>query len=130
MSLRFSYDHIFITVRLLRVCRCGELSLTRGRVCNLLLLLVLANAVIFESESRGTRAHILLPRIRDFPIRRLLHLAGLRWRYSKPPPHGILTAKIKVTVTLRLAVYRHSARLGVKHFETHDQIFFSTELLR
>jgi hypothetical protein len=30
----------------------------------------------------------LLSQIRDFPFRRLLRLAGLRWRYSTPPPHG------------------------------------------
>jgi hypothetical protein len=29
-----------------------------------------------------------------------------------------------------LAVYRQSVRLGVRPLETHDQIFFSTELLR
>jgi hypothetical protein len=38
-------------------------------------------------EPRGTRDHILLSRIRDFPFRYLLRLAGLRWRYSTPPPH-------------------------------------------
>jgi hypothetical protein len=31
----------------------------------------------FRSESRGTRDHILLSQIRDFPFRRLLGLAGL-----------------------------------------------------
>jgi hypothetical protein len=76
-----AYDQIFITVRLLRVCWCGTLSLTRGRVCNLLLLLALASAVIFGSESRGTRDHILLSQIGDFPFRRLLWLAGL-WSVS------------------------------------------------
>jgi hypothetical protein len=30
----------------------------------------------------------LLSQIRDFPFRRLLRLAGSRWRYSTPPPHG------------------------------------------
>jgi hypothetical protein len=25
-----------------------------------------------------------------FPFRRLLRLAGLRWRYSNPPPHGVV----------------------------------------
>jgi hypothetical protein len=79
-------DNIFITVRQLRVCWCGALSLTRGRVCHLQLLLVLASAVIFGSESRGTLDHILLSQIRDFPFRRLLQLAGLRWRYSIPLP--------------------------------------------
>jgi hypothetical protein len=39
-----------------------------------------------------SRVHILLPQIRDFPFRRLLWLAGLRWRYSTPPPHGIATS--------------------------------------
>jgi hypothetical protein len=48
----------------------------------------LASAFILESESRETRGHILLSQIRDFPFRRLLRLAGLRWRYSTPPPLG------------------------------------------
>jgi hypothetical protein len=39
----------------------------RGWVCRLQLLLVLASAVIFGSESRGTRDHILLSQIRDSP---------------------------------------------------------------
>jgi hypothetical protein len=43
----------------------------------------------FESESRGTRNHMLLFQIRDFPFRRLLRLAGLRRRHSNPAPHGI-----------------------------------------
>jgi hypothetical protein len=80
-------DQIFIIVRPLRVCWCGALSLTRGQVCHLQLLLVLACAVIFGSESRGTRDHILLSQNQDFPFRRLLRLAGLRRRYSTPPPH-------------------------------------------
>jgi hypothetical protein len=62
-----AYDKIFVTVRQLRVCWCGELSLTRGRVCRLKLLLVLASAVILRSESRGTRDHILLSQIRCSP---------------------------------------------------------------
>jgi hypothetical protein len=61
----------------------------RGRVCCLQLLLALASAVILGFESRGTRDHILLFQIRDFPFYRLLRLAGLRWWYSTPPPHGI-----------------------------------------
>jgi hypothetical protein len=43
-SVSGAYDHIFITARQLRVCWCGALSLTRGRVCRLQLLLVLATA--------------------------------------------------------------------------------------
>jgi hypothetical protein len=83
-----AYDHIFVIVRQLRVCSCGTLSLARGRVCRLQLLLVIASAVIFASESHGTHDHILLSQIRDFPFRRLLRLAGLRWRYSTLPPKG------------------------------------------
>jgi hypothetical protein len=61
-------------------------SLMRGWVCHLQLLLALASAFILGSETRGTRDHILLSRIRDFPFCRLLRLAGLQWRYSTPPP--------------------------------------------
>jgi hypothetical protein len=62
-----AYDQIFITLRQLRVCWCGALSLTRGRVCRLQLLLVLASAVILVSDSRETRDHSLLFQIRDSP---------------------------------------------------------------
>jgi hypothetical protein len=58
-------DKTFITVRQLWVCCCGVPSLTRGRVCRLQLLLVLASAVILGSESRGTHGHNLLSQIRD-----------------------------------------------------------------
>jgi hypothetical protein len=42
-------------------------SLTRGWICGLQLLLVLASVVILGSESRGTHNHILLSQIRDSP---------------------------------------------------------------
>jgi hypothetical protein len=77
-----AYDQIFITVGQLRVCWCGALSLTRGRVCRLQLLLALASAVILGSEPLGTRDHILLSQIWDFKFCHLLRLAGSRWRYS------------------------------------------------
>jgi hypothetical protein len=84
------YDQIFIKVRQFRGCCRGALSLTRGWVCHLQWLLGLVSAVILLSESCGTRDHILLSQIRDFPFRRLLLLVGIRWRYSTLPPHGIL----------------------------------------
>jgi hypothetical protein len=43
------------------VCFCGALSLTRGRVCLLYMLLVLASAVFLGSESLGSRDHIVGP---------------------------------------------------------------------
>jgi hypothetical protein len=49
-----------IFFRQLWVCYFVAPSLTRGRVCNLLLLLVLASAVPIGSEARGTQDHILL----------------------------------------------------------------------
>jgi hypothetical protein len=77
-----AYDQIFITVRQLPACRYGAFSLTRGRVYRLQLLLALSSAVILGSESRGSHDHVLLSQIRDFPFRRILRLAGLRWTYS------------------------------------------------
>jgi hypothetical protein len=52
------------------------------------MLLALPSAVFLGSKSLGTRDHILLSQIWDFPLRRLLRLAESRWRYSTPPLHG------------------------------------------
>jgi hypothetical protein len=101
-----AYDQIFITVRQLRVCWCGALSLTRGRVCRLQLLLALASAVILGSESHGSRDHILLSQIRDFPFRRLLRLAGQRWRYSTPPLGTCLLSRCLETGLVYLLISR------------------------
>jgi hypothetical protein len=84
-------------------------SLTRGRVCNLLLLLGSSRAVPLVSESRGTKDHVSLPQILRLPQpgepdariyipqeqggpvlppgNGLLRLA----RYSDPPPHGYIS---------------------------------------
>jgi hypothetical protein len=83
-----SYDQIFFTVRQLRVCWCGALSLTRERVCSSQLLLVLASIVILGSESHGTRDHFYCLRFDISLFHRLLRLSGLRWRYSTPSHHG------------------------------------------
>jgi hypothetical protein len=77
--------YLAITIWQLRSCFCGAPSLTRERVCLLYMLLSLPNAVFLGSESLGTRDHILLSQIWDFPFRRLLRLAGSWWRYSTPP---------------------------------------------
>jgi hypothetical protein len=124
-----------IFFRQLSVCYFVAPSLTRGRVCNLLLLLVLASAVPLGSESQRTQDHILLsqflrlpqpgepgPRIyipqeqggpvippgTGFPFRRLLRLAGLRQRYSIPPPHGIYVLLILAAVDMTALTWASS----------------------
>jgi hypothetical protein len=96
-----AYDQNFIIVWKLRVCWFGAPSLTRGRICRLKLLLVLASAVIFGSESRRTRGHFLLSQIRDFPFRRLLLLAGSRWRYSNPASTRVSLRNTTLSYTRR-----------------------------
>jgi hypothetical protein len=84
-----AYDQILIYVSQLWFFDVECCLLTRGLACHLQLLLALVSAVILEYKSRGTRDDSLLSQIRDFHFRRLLRLAGLQWRYSNPPPHGI-----------------------------------------
>jgi hypothetical protein len=69
-------------------------SLTRGWDCRLQLLMVLASAVIFGSESCLRFETPPTWRTRyfpgtGFPFHRLLRLTGLRWKYCNPPPHGL-----------------------------------------
>jgi hypothetical protein len=125
-----AYDQIFIPVRQLQVCWCEALSLTRGGVCRLHLLLALDSALILGSESRGTRDHILLSQMRDFPFRRLLRLAGLQWRYSTPPPHGICPKpKSKLFYDWRFTANQFVLASGPLRRTTRD-FFFPTEFLR
>jgi hypothetical protein len=56
-----------IFFRQYRFCHFVAPSLTRGLVCNLLLLAVLASAVPLGSESRGTQDHILLSQFLRLP---------------------------------------------------------------
>jgi hypothetical protein len=112
-----AHDQIFITVGHLRSSCCGAPFLTRGRVCNLLAQF----AVTLQSKSRRTHDHILLSDVRlpqpgepgpcihipqvhgdpvippgtGFLFCRLLRLAGLRWRYSNPPPHGSIVVFLR-----------------------------------
>jgi hypothetical protein len=130
------HDQIFIIVRQLRSCFCGTPSLTRGRVCFLYMLLALDSAVFLESESLGSRDHILLSQFWDFPFSRLLRLAGSRWRYSTPPPQ----VKVKVKVTVRLTVSQSVSlgdepKLGLMtryllHFDFYGLVFLGRPLWR
>jgi hypothetical protein len=106
-SVLVSSNHLrpkTVTVKQLRVCWCRAPSLRIGQVCRIQLLLVLASADILGSKSLGTHDHILLSQIPGPPIymrqetcgpvippgtgfsfRRLLRLAGLRWRHTNQP---------------------------------------------
>jgi hypothetical protein len=79
---------ILITLWQLRSCFVGRPLWREDGSCLLYMLLALASAVFLGSELFWTRDHILLTQIWDFPFRRFLRLAGSRWRYSIPPPHG------------------------------------------
>jgi hypothetical protein len=91
-----AYDQIFITLWQIRFCFCGAPSLTRGRVCLLHMLLVLASIALLGSKVLWSRDHILLSQFWDFPFRRLLRLAGSSWMYSTLPPHGYLSSGLSV----------------------------------
>jgi hypothetical protein len=51
---------------------------------------------IYTPQEEG--GPIIPPPDTGFLFRRLLRLAGIRWRYSIRPPHGLLCLKIKVKV--------------------------------
>jgi hypothetical protein len=130
----------------LQVSCCGAPSLTRGWVCNLLvqLLLGLARTIILGSNSRRTKTIFyrvvwdspnlegqvpvfICPRNRvppvippgtGYPFCRLLRLAGLRWRYSNPPPHeSEQTTLAKATLLLRWELYSNGllVTMEMKH---------------
>jgi hypothetical protein len=119
-----AYDQIFITVRQLRVCWYGALSLTRGRVLYLQLLLGLASAVILGSESRWTRDRNYCLRYETPPTWRAMSLylqpPGTGWSgytprhwvpFSSPPMARRATADVLTTHQLALFItYRHGLR--------------------
>jgi hypothetical protein len=129
-----AYGQIFITVRQLRVYWCGAPSLTRRRVCRLQLLLALASAsiVFLGSESCGIRDRILLSQIRDFLLVVSYDSQGSGGGIRAHLHTGYwLNSRVRVRVTLWLAVNRQSVRLGAEPLETHGQNFvFSNEHLR
>jgi hypothetical protein len=93
-------------------------SLTRGLLCKLLLLVLASTTpqdrtLLSQPEGSGPRIYIpwdrvaqLYPRALVSPFRRLLRLAGLRWKYSDPHTQGLLgTAR---AAPFNETVYCHS----------------------
>jgi hypothetical protein len=75
-----------IVVRQLRVCWCGVPSLMRGRVCSFRLLLGIASAAFFVSESRGTHDHYLPAFYRErenINLGVIVRYTTLRWELRK-----------------------------------------------
>jgi hypothetical protein len=72
-------------------------------------------SIYINQEQNGP---VISPDI-GFPFRHLLRLAGLRWKYSNPPPHGQPMGS--ESESLRLAVYLQSVRLSAKHLEAQGQ---------
>jgi hypothetical protein len=141
----FQYQ-IFVTVRQLWVCWCRAPSLTRGRVCRLQLLLILASAVILGSESRRTHDHILLSPFREFLNRRAkspyLYPPGIGWPsyyprkwvlFSLPPTTRRATVEVFEPSLVGRSVGRYvkllmafasTIILGFALLEVHDQDFY------
>jgi hypothetical protein len=75
----------------------------------------------------------VIPPGTGFPFRRLLRLAGLRWRYSNPPPHGMIS-ELKVKVTLRLTVSQSVSRGATTRylllFDSYGLVFVGRPLRR
>jgi hypothetical protein len=82
----------------MRYCFCGAPSLTRGRVCLLYMLLLLDSAVFLGSECLGTRDHIWLSQICDFPFRRDPTTRRVTVEVFKPRLHTGLPWNNSVTI--------------------------------
>jgi hypothetical protein len=73
---------------------------------------------IYRPQEQGDQ--VIHPRT-GFLFHRLIRLSEQRWSYSNPPPWHVVI--VRVRVTLRLAVYRQSVRLGANPLRATTSIF-------
>jgi hypothetical protein len=113
---RFFFNWILAVVVLI----CITSSLTRGWVCRLQFLLVLARTVILGSEFRGTHGHILLSQIRDSPTWGAtfpyVYSPG-RWWPSYTPDHCFLFSSPPTTRRATVEVFEPASTRGTLGFE-------------
>jgi hypothetical protein len=93
------YDQIFIAVRQLQVCWCAALSLTRGWVCRLQFLLLLASAVVLGSESRP-----------------YFTVSDSKFPFASPPTTYRATVEVFDTTSTRATPRRVTTQLLSKQF--------------
>jgi hypothetical protein len=82
-------------------------SLTREWVCHLQLLLVPRQRIHSRVRVSWDSWPYITVSDSRLPFCLLLRLAGLRWRYSTPPPHRSLLSLASIVL---LITFRHSAR--------------------
>jgi hypothetical protein len=100
------HDQIFITFgHLWSSCR-GAPSLTRGRICN---VVYSYKSLSFSSPSPAELMTISYCLIWDY----LVPLLFLRWRYSNPPPHGVLLCR----VTYRLIAHKDMVEMVLNTYK-------------
>jgi hypothetical protein len=99
--------------------------MTKGWVCRLQLLLVLASRVIIVSASRGTHEHILLSQIRDSP-----NLEGQVYIFISPR-NRVAQRYPQALGSLSIASYDSQGHGGVRnrlhtvHSRLHGNVFAS-----
>jgi hypothetical protein len=115
--------------------RQSVLSLTRGRVCNLLLLLLLASAVSLGSKSRGTQDHILLSQFLKLsqPGGPVPVFISPRNRYTPghwvPFPSSLTTRKATVEVFYLASareIFEINPTMNFRHWPHRKHIFRSS----
>jgi hypothetical protein len=67
-------------------------------VCHLQLLLALASAFILGSKSHGTRDHILLSQIRDFPLAGHRYISSVLTKHKTQLPTVLLLLRPSVAI--------------------------------